>query len=226
MIQANSTITFYDNIAAAYDNLLTPEDDVARKKISKIFQNNIPLGKILDFGGGTGKDLPWLLQSGYQVYFLEPSSNMRAIARKYNSEKNHPLFLEKNLDFAHWSTGHVPVDEKMNAVLANFAVLNCLKDIQDFFAKISLVCASEGIVVATVIDPQMSRLIKKYSIWQVLKMCILGHLRIFNRYKENIQETFIYSVSALKKAASGHFNFHSYHRVSGSGFIVIIFSKK
>ncbi|HXB43424.1 MAG TPA: methyltransferase domain-containing protein, partial [Puia sp.] len=132
---------------------MTKLDDEVRKYVGKIFNENISSGNILDFGGGTGLDLPWLLGDKYKVYFLEPSSKMRSIAEKSVFENTRtPFFIQENTDFNDWTENNLPLDEKMNGVLANFAVLNCIPDIDRLFEKLSLICSDQCYIQATVLD--------------------------------------------------------------------------
>ena len=75
------TTSYYDIIAKDYNSHMTISDNNIRNYTIKSFKDNIPNGNILDFGGGTGLDLPFLVPDKYKVQFLEPSLNMRAIAK-------------------------------------------------------------------------------------------------------------------------------------------------
>src|SRR5436190_17481794 len=92
--------SFYNSIATKYESHLTKEDVAARAEVAKVFIQNVKSGAILDFGGGTGLDLPWLLaQEKYRVIFLEPSSNMREVAKSKYENQKEVTFLENNLNF-------------------------------------------------------------------------------------------------------------------------------
>src|ERR1700683_1541662 len=84
---------FYDLIAKEYNGHMTQLDDEIRKDVLQAFQDRISCGNILDFGGGTGLDLPLLLHNQYKVYFLEPSPNMRSLARNSVSENSSNLIF-------------------------------------------------------------------------------------------------------------------------------------
>src|SRR5689334_15667174 len=122
-------IPFYDVIADDYDSYVEeiPSAAETRKEIAEIVLKNIRKGNLLDFGGGTGLDLDWLTAHEFQIFFCEPSQKMREKAMLRNSEKLHSekiTFLQgQQSDFRNWPA-HPPFEKKMDAILANFAVLN------------------------------------------------------------------------------------------------------
>ncbi|HXS36113.1 MAG TPA: methyltransferase domain-containing protein, partial [Flavipsychrobacter sp.] len=129
--------SFYNIIADDYNSRLTESDNNVRKVVSLTFKRYVKEGNVLDFGGGTGLDLQWLQDSGYKVFFLEPSVNMRAVAKKNTLNHTAIVFVENNTDFSKWSPEHLPFDGKVEGVLANFAVLNCIKNIDEFFSQVA-----------------------------------------------------------------------------------------
>lgn len=160
-----SSTTYYDHIAGNYNCHMTASDNETRKRVIKIFKANMTRGNILDFGGGTGLDLPDLLCDQYKVFFLEPSANMRAIAIKsVSANPGKPVFVEEKIDFRQWSDNNLPFAGKMNGVLANFAVLNCISDIDILFERLPLICDTHCYVQATVIDTRPMKMVKTHSL--------------------------------------------------------------
>ena len=57
-------ISYYNEIAADYDAILQKDvnNTAVRLKLAAKFTTLVKSGRVLDFGGGTGQDLGWLLQ--------------------------------------------------------------------------------------------------------------------------------------------------------------------
>jgi ubiquinone/menaquinone biosynthesis C-methylase UbiE len=222
-----SSVRFYDAIAENYDSQMTESDARVRAHIANIFNSRIPCGNVLDFGGGTGLDLPWLICDKYKIYFLEPSSNMRSIAKASLPENGQgPIFVEEMTDFHNWSKNNLPFDEKMNGILANFAVLNCVPDIDSLFEKLSFACADNCCMLATVLDTRPLRIMKIHSLKVAIKILLNKQLTTLNKYKDITQETYLHTVGKYKSAARKYFNFVSYTSIRSSHFALLILSKK
>lgn len=219
---------FYDRIAAEYNRRMTASDKCVRQVVSRAFRQYIPAGNILDFGGGTGLDLPWLLDDDYRIFFLEPSDNMRAVAKRAAAATGAkaPVFIEGNTDIHDWSGEHLPCLEKMDGVLANFAVLNCIKEPEVFFEKIALVCGRHCHIIACVLDARPRILLKKYPVNVVMRGFFKGMFVVRNAYEEIAHETYIHFLQRFRNASRHHFDFTAYLPVAASDFALLIFSKK
>jgi hypothetical protein len=181
----------------------------------------------LDFGGGTGLDLPWLLNSYDRVFFIEPSVGMRYVANKLvNSMLQKADIVEENLDFHNWSENDLPMVEKMDGVLVNFAVLNCIPDIHKLFEKMSLICAVNCKIVATVIATEPLNMMKMYSAKMAFKRLLNIRLTTQNSYRGVSQEVYLYTKPQLRSAAANYFEIISYARIKSSHFAMVILSKK
>ncbi|HLY70907.1 MAG TPA: methyltransferase domain-containing protein [Puia sp.] len=221
-----SSKSFYDFIARDYNGQMTKSDDEVRKRVMNIFSSMVPGGLALDFGGGTGLDLPWLVNK-YVVYFLEPSTAMRSIAKDSLAQTgNNPKIVEENTDFHEWSAGHLPFTQKMNGILANFAVLNCIQDIACLFEKLQLLCAQNAMVVATVLDTSFLRAVDLYSLKAAVKILLHIPVRTENNYREMQQDVFLHTRFQYRTAAKKYFNVISYSAIKSSHFAVLILSKK
>jgi ubiquinone/menaquinone biosynthesis C-methylase UbiE len=222
-----SSTEYYDKVAAEYDSHMTATDQAVRRLVEKIFAEKINGGFVLDFGGGTGLDLPWLLKKGYSVYFLEPSSNMRSIAKEaLKGLRIKPVIVERQIDFHSWSERNLPFTEKMQAILANFAVLNCIPDIECLFEKLAMVCASRCLFLATVLNTKPSRLLKSHSFPVAVKGLLNRKLVSRNEFKGVNQETFLHHINAYKSACRKHFDFLSCKPVPFSDFAILTLYKK
>jgi ubiquinone/menaquinone biosynthesis C-methylase UbiE len=221
------SISYYDNIARDYNSHMTKPDDDVRKYTGKIFNENISGGNILDFGGGTGLDLTWLLCDKYKVYFLEPSLKMRSLAEKSVSENTRtPFFIQENTDFHDWSENNLPLHEKMNGVLANFAVLNCIPDIDRLFEKLSLICSDHCYIQATVLDTSPIKMIKTHSLKVAIKALLNRRLTTLNNYNGLTQKTYLHTRQQYQSAARKYFKIISFDSIDFSHFALLVLLKK
>jgi 2-polyprenyl-3-methyl-5-hydroxy-6-metoxy-1,4-benzoquinol methylase len=220
-----SNESFYSAIASEYNTRLTNQDIDTRKSISEIFKQKVPHGSIMDFGGGTGLDLPWMLEHNYNVFFLEPSAGMRSVAKENPDHTGNLVFVETNMDYRDWTLNNLPIKGKLTGVLANFAVLNCLENVQPFFEKISMLLDANGYLIVTVIDPAYRSISGSYSLVAALKLNLLGQLEILNQHKGIFHSTFIHSLRSLKRKSKPYFNLESCVSMRDSNFIVMQFRR-
>ena len=222
-------IRFYDRIAPEYNATLTQPDEIVRRIFSETFLNIVKTGNIMDFGGGTGLDLLWMVQNFQKVYFMEPSQKMREIARETAARhymKNLVEFLENHLDFNLWSESNLPVQEKMDGIAANFAVFNCIENLDVLFEKLTLICHKNGHILATVINSDFFSIWKNYSPIVAIKSIMNKRLRVYNNHNGVGHPTYFFQLKYLKSTSSKFFNFISYKPIPGSPFAILILSKK
>src|SRR6267154_3512964 len=114
-------ILYYNSIADEYNYMLDKNPDkIIRQKVAKFFCDIIKDAVVIDFGGGTGLDLPWLAANNHTVFFCEPSVGMRqkAIASREGLLDDNVIFLnDVQADFRHWKL-KPPFAGKADAVLA------------------------------------------------------------------------------------------------------------
>lgn len=225
-VKKESINSFYDSIADQYENQLTDLDGEARIEIAGIFTNLVRDAVVLDFGGGTGLDLTWELKTQREIIFIEPSLGMRNIARQKFEQDRQIRFVDKGLNVMEWSDGQLPVAEKVDGVLANFAVLNCIDDISFFFEKIKLVCQENARLVVTIIDPRLPAMVKNYSLLSAFRLSLRGKLTILNKSNEVYHETFLHSIGAIRRAAKRHFKIQSIHEIRSANFVAVCLQKK
>jgi hypothetical protein len=221
-----SNESFYSSIASEYNSRLTTHDSITRKSISETFKQKVPCGSIMDFGGGTGLDLPWMLEHKYKVFFLEPSEGMRSMAKKNADHAGNLIFVESKVDYKEWTLNNRPIQEKLTGVLANFAVLNCIESIQLFFEKISMLLQADGYLVITIIDPAFSSVSRTYSLAAALKLNLLGQIEILNKHRGIFHRTFIHSLQSVKKKSNRYFNLESCVSMRDSAFMVMLLRRK
>jgi len=230
-IEVVSALSYYNIIADKYNSLMTGESDRhVREAVSKVFKKTVHHGNILDFGGGTGLDLPWLIEHKmYKIFFLEPSAGMRAVAEESIPEMenvNTLIFVKEATDISKWSDKQLPFNEQMEGVLANFAVLNCIKNIRELFDKIALICNKGCVVLATVLDSRRWKIIKRYPIKTKLSAIFTTNAVIYNRYNGTGHATYLHTKQQFKEAAGAYFTFDSYEPIGSSNFALLKLRKK
>lgn len=220
---SNQNIDYYDKIAASYDAILSHgnKTDFVRKKMADKLTSHLKQGIVLDFGGGTGEDLKWLLANDYSVIFCEPSSGMRNIAiAKFNAEfpNGNITFLEESkTDFLNWNKT-LPFEEKANAVIANFAVLNCILNIDLIFKNIALITAPNAELILLVLDCNLKKRIKLYFSNKPIEVKV--------EYENKEQLVYLHSIKSIKKASAEIFEFKSCERFKEQGFSLIHLTRK
>ena len=223
-------ILYYDKIADSYDRILDHEslNDVARKKVESKFTFWVKPGVVLDFGGGTGRDLKWLTEHHYKILFCEPSTGMKEKAIHYNQNvlhNNNITFLEKaKTDFTRWHE-KLPFPEKVDAVLSNFAVINCIPQIESLFESLALVLKPGGDLVALILDDKARSLITRLR--NAIRSFIIKIPRTMHiQYNENQQTVYVYTTKQIKKASKAYFDFRNREPLPGFGFILIHMVRK
>jgi SAM-dependent methyltransferase len=211
-------ISYYNAIAADYDAILKNDitNRAIRERVAELFTSHVKAGIILDFGGGTGQDLSW--QQHYQIIFCEPSPAMRQVAIERNKNEFPGAsisFLEDNkTDFRKWNT-HFPFENKVDAILANFAVVNCVPDINLLFEKFALVLKQGGTVMAVFLDNSLTKRLRS-NLKGTLRSFFSGDpVNIMIEYNGQQQLVYIHSMNAFKKAWTNHFIFVHLERLYG-----------
>lgn len=224
-------ISYYDQIADNYDSLMAgdPYNEQVRNEVSQVFCKAVPAGLIIDFGGGTGLDLEWLNSRSYHIIFCEPSVGMRqkavelAKAKRYASEIN---FLEgENTDFHTWEES-LAFTVKADAVLLNFAVINCIPDIGFLFKNMALVTRKGAQIYALVlVNSFLKRCQTSFSgmILAILTGSVIT--RVVNN-SGNSQTVFLHSLRSIRTASSKYFYQGSHKPIPGSGFHLIHLIRK
>ena len=228
---SRQNISYYDVIAPEYDAILNRDsaNAIIRAKVAARFRSLVKGGYVLDFGGGTGQDLGWLVQQPYDIIFCEPSAKMRRIAiERGKNEFPHASvsYLDNGkTDFRSWNA-LFPLNHKVKAVLANFAVINCIPDIELLFEKLALVTETGGAVIALLLD---NGLVKR------MRSNLKGTLQsLFSRRPVSIsidhngeqQLVYIHSMNAIRRSLANRFELNDIERFNGSGFCLIHLIRK
>jgi SAM-dependent methyltransferase len=228
---SRQNITYYDKIASDYDLILNQNasNKIVRDNIASKFRNVVKGETVLDFGGGTGLDLFWLNQENYRIIFCEPSVEMRKIAIERKKDEL-PLadvrFLDNNeADFRNWDD-EFPFKEKTDAILANFAVINCIPDIKLFFEKLALALKPDGICLALILDNGFLMRLRS-NLKGTLKSLITGYpTEFYVDFKGNRQLVYIHSTKSIRKASVRNFKLVQCERFQKSGYTMILLKRK
>ena len=228
---SRQNISYYNGIAAGYDAILNKDanNSIVRAKVAAAFTSLVKGGNVLDFGGGTGRDVDWLMKQKYRIHFCEPSVSMRQIAiDRVNTE--YPggsiIFIdEKKTDFRSWN-GVYPLGRKMDAVLANFAVINCIPDIGLLFEKLALILEPGGILIALVLDYGLLKRFRSNLRGTVHSLLSGNPVSFFIEHNGERQMVYIHSTNAIQKAAANNFEISHTESMHGFGFRLIHLVRK
>jgi SAM-dependent methyltransferase len=210
VIQQN--VSYYNEIAEQYDATLDKDhsNTAIRKQVADLLSSLVPSGVVLDFGGGTGRDMQWLSAKGYQVIFCEPSAGMREKAVLYNKKNPSPhpvVFLDNTAsDFTTWQNG-LPFSQKADAVLANFAVLNNIPDLELLFTNLSLVTKPGAPVLLLVLNSDFRKRWLSSRRRSLLSLFTGATVTIYTRFNNQQQKVHLYTVAKIKRAAAAYFDF-------------------
>ena len=227
----HQNLSYYNEIAADYNLIMSRENSnaIIREMVGTKFRHIVKPGVVLDFGGGTGLDINWLIENEYHVLFCEPSFRMRQKAmdnmKNYSSTLTVSFLNDFNSDFTNW--GYTPPFPQMvDAILSNFATINCIPGIQLLFKNLASVLKKGGHLIALVLDIHSRKMLNPGYIARMKSFFFQITLQVNIEYKEKRQTVYIYSLQELKKASCEYFNFSSFERLEEYGFTLIHLIKK
>lgn len=214
---------FYDAIAEDYDSQLEELNQKVRKAVAVTLKRYFQEGLALDFGGGTGLDLHWL-KDNYRVYFLEPSSRMRSVAKRNFSGHQNIVFLEDKLNFSEWSPANLPFNDKPDAILMNLAVFNCIEDINTLVKQLSLITKPGSVIIAAIL---------RYSAWHQFRQ---GNWRnavnavfrkgiVYSNYKNLSHPAYLHTQNDIKRAIKGSFELGELRTLQGTPYKLMVLKK-
>lgn len=150
------TAAYYDRTAAVYDGQV---DGIAvNRAVRNAFRQRVaaatpPGGTLLDFGCGTGTDAAWYAAHRYRVIAYDLSAGM---VRELRGRCAAAIAEGTVTPLAGgWDVlaDHLRTVPPVDAVAANFAVLNHFADPGDALRRIAPYLAPNGSVVASVLNP-------------------------------------------------------------------------
>ena len=144
----------------------SPRDRAVRDRFQKMALDLLPAGAdVLDFGAGTGIDAKAYAASGHPTFVYEPSPAMgEYLARHCRDE------IARKTIVAVAS----PLACKVQAVTANFAVLNHFADHAALFEELSRVVRQGGFVLASMFNPYYLG-DARYGWWRANVMNLVRH---------------------------------------------------
>lgn len=234
----DQNIQFYNEIAEEYDAILDQDkiNSLVRRKMEAYFLAAVKSGWVLDFGGGTGRDLEWLINNRFGVIFCEPSPGMRSKAiHQYKPAASFSvLFLDNaRADFTGWAR-QLPFSLKVNAVLSNFAVINSIENIRMLFEHLSLVMHPGGQIIALVLQNKKenkSENKRSGGLYNGLRSQLRALLfpkpvTLQVRYNEVKQTVYMHSRKDLIKSSADWFDFVAFESLSGTTFSILHLIRK
>jgi len=151
--------------------LASPRDRVVRERFQKMALDLLPAGAdVLDFGAGTGIDAKAYAANGHPTFVHEPSQAMGEYLARYCRDE----IARKTI-----ITVASPLACKVQAVTANFAVLNHFADHAALFEELSRVVRQGGFVLASMLNPYYLG-DARYGWWRanVMNLVRSGHYAI------------------------------------------------
>jgi hypothetical protein len=213
----------YDNLADGYDAAMeaVAQNVITRRAVRETVLSHTTNHAIaLDFGGGTGLDLEWLSEAFDRVYFVEPSAKMRARALERGRGRTNIVY-DQNNNFLNWNAQSF--DPPPSVVLANFAVLNSILEVKDFFSALYKCTAPQALffMVALNAIPGEHSFLKN----------LLNGLRVKFAKRSilcrgEVHNTIIHPEAVLRTAARDWFGIESVERLPDSQFTLYIFRRR
>lgn len=223
----DQTISFYNAIAAHYNAMMEKDaaNKIIRKMVSEKFIQIVKEGLVLDFGGGTGLDLEWLLQNNYKIIFCEPSANMKEIAIRDHQDSSVEFLEADKTDFYTWHH-ELPFHSKTDAVLCNFAVINCIPDLKSLFQNLALVMKPKGSLIGLILENNFRKMMK-HSWRKALASAIFKSSFKFTVHSGSLYQTVhIHTNRMIKISSAKYFEFIHKENWNEYGFSLIHLIKK
>jgi SAM-dependent methyltransferase len=219
-------ISYHDAAAAEYNAVMDSHrpNHLIRQRVKEKFRSLAPLGKVLDFGGGTGLDLGWLTAGGYEVLFCEPSACMRdqAVIYEKNVLKSGRItFLEKEQTGFHTWQHTPPFPGKVDAILSDFGPLNYIPDIRRLFTSLAGVIRPGGYFLLLVLHLPFSKRWKWHRRNAMASLLFRRTFRMYIPYKDHRQTVFVHTEKEITKAAAPWFRHGGTELLAQENFTLI-----
>jgi SAM-dependent methyltransferase len=230
-VATQQNISYYNEIADNYDELMARQDYNARirQKVKEKMLALVPPGWVLDFGGGTGLDLPWLTGHHYNVIFCEPSAGMREKAvdfANHTDRRSEILFLEdEHTDFNTWEQ-ELPFSQQTDAILANFGVFNNIDNLDRLFKNLSLVIKPGGYLITLVLERSIPKMLQWHRRNALRTLFLRTPFVMYVWNGDHQQVVFVHTIGDIKKAAAPYFTYCTHEPLKGFGFTLIQFARK
>jgi SAM-dependent methyltransferase len=205
-------LSFYDSTAAVYDSMLSrfPGDLWVREAFQDLVTQTVPRGSLLlDFGCGTGTDAIWYAQHGHRVLAYDYSSGMmQQLRSKCAQEIERGALIPYEGSWSSFAKEAAPQGRPI-AILANFAVLNCIHDLRSLFDDWAAVVDPSGWAIVSVLNLLYWKEFTRLSRWT-------SHQRdVRATQSERDMDTYLHSVREITSAAAPKFKI-AFHASVGS----------
>jgi ubiquinone/menaquinone biosynthesis C-methylase UbiE len=226
--EISNNLAFYSAIAVRYDVLLAKEgsNTETRKMVAERF-NALAKNKdhVMDFGGGTGADLSWLSGICRKLIFCEPAAGMRELAIASAEQYNNIVFLNSEQSNAFSWQAALPFEQKLTAVLCNFAVLNCIRDLPAIFKSLALVTSQGADLFFLVLNSSRKKMFEISRAKAIAN--IFGVPFSYELSQDGLQQTvYLHSEKEIRKASKDFFSLKKIERWPANGFSFIQLEKK
>jgi SAM-dependent methyltransferase len=210
---AVKSASFFNSIAAGYDELLAADSWSRGAFYELVKERATPGSLVVDFGCGTGIDASWYASQGMDVVACDVSSGMLAQLEKRCEAEiargqvtpflgDYPSLLEMTLP------------RQARLVVSNFAVLSLIPDLRPTFAAFSNYLEPGGYVVVSILNPFYWKYLRGRWWWSSLLPSIKARCQ---RIQGLQHDTYRYFTSGVDAAAAPHFQ-----RVGTAGVDIII----
>lgn len=173
--------------------LASPRVQLVRDRFQELALSSLPPGaSVLDFGAGTGIDAKAYAAKGHPTFVYEPSeANCGYLA----------LHCREDIERKAIAIVNSPLDCKVHAVTANFAVLNHIPDQAALFDQLSQVVHPGGFVLASMLNPYYLG-DARYSWWRANLLNLLRHGQYAIESESRIHR---FAPRVVARAATPHF---------------------
>lgn len=167
MSDSDRSASFYDGIASSYDRELARDPGYwwTRAAFRQFVADEVPAGStLLDFGCGTGLDAAWYAERGYRIAVYDNSAGMLAQLRtRCADEISSGTVVPIETSYEDFLSG-ADASPAVDAVVANFAVLNQIQEPSHLFFALEKRLRTGGRVIVSVLNPFYWRDVR-HRIW-------------------------------------------------------------
>jgi SAM-dependent methyltransferase len=193
---------FHDRLAAEYDRYLLgdPHNVLARTAFRDLVARYLPSGStLLDFGCGTGLDAQHYAGRGYHVLAYDNSPGMIArLEQRCAADISSGQIQTCSVAFPSFPT-RLPSWPAPQAIVANFAVLNSIRDLEPLFGHFRELLAPRGWLMVSVLNPLHWSKVRMPAWWRHS----LPHPTGPRLYARQPYASYLHFVPALLRAARG-----------------------
>lgn len=173
--------------------LTSPRDQAVRDSFQKMALDLLPAGAdVLDFGAGTGIDAKTYAANGHLTFVYEPSKAMYECLEQHCRDELARKTIVAVVP---------PLTCKVQAVTANFAVLDHFADHTQLFEDLSRVVQQGGFVLASMLNPYYLG-DARYGWWRANVIKLMRHGRYAIPSESGVHR---FAPQVVARAAAPHF---------------------